>query len=262
MDLVVTTILKPSPEIITAANEFAATLGLPLVDRAKTSLAAIKAEYDCANVLVMTKAGPVVNTPDGEYFFHLSLAELRIKNLINGNSDHMITAMQLKPGMTVLDCTLGLATDAIVASFAVGPTGRVVGLEASPVIAAITGLGLRSFRGDDADINAALRRITVENADYNDCLTALPADGFDVVYFDPMFRIPVIASSSLKPIRSLADKRPLSSEALLAARRIAKHRVVLKEKNGSPEFARLNFSQFIGGKYSRIRYGVLEAGER
>ncbi|MCP6429085.1 hypothetical protein NL523_27605, partial [Klebsiella pneumoniae] len=91
----------------------AGKLAVPFVPRNHYSLAALKEKYELNALIVVTTTGPIVHTSAGEYFFHLSMAELRIKNLLNGNHDHMVTAMGLRPGMSVLDCTLGLATDAI-----------------------------------------------------------------------------------------------------------------------------------------------------
>ena len=142
MNIIVTTIHKPDPAAAASARSLAARLDAPLIERNGRSLAALRAEYGTDTVLVAAKAGPVVHTPGGEYFFHLSMAELRINNLKDGNPDHMIGAMALKPGMSVLDCTLGLATDAIVASYVAGEKGRVLGLESSPVIATVLSIGI------------------------------------------------------------------------------------------------------------------------
>ena len=70
------------------------------------------------------------------------MSALRIKHLASGQPDSMVTAAGLKKGDHVLDCTMGMGADAIVASFVVGDQGRVVSLESEPVIAAITGHGL------------------------------------------------------------------------------------------------------------------------
>lgn len=59
------------------------------------------------------------------------MAELRIKNIIDGNPDHMTTVMGLTKGMSALDCTLGLGTDAIVASYIAGESGLIQALEGS-----------------------------------------------------------------------------------------------------------------------------------
>jgi 16S rRNA (guanine1516-N2)-methyltransferase len=260
MNLIVTTAHRPSPEMEKAAAELAGKLHAPLTPRGDSSLAALRHEHRVDTLLIVTKRGPVVATPGGEYFFHLNLAELRIKNLISGKPDHMVSAMDLAAGMTVLDCTLGLATDAIVASFVAGPAGQVLGLEATAVIAAVTGLGLAQFASDEAEITAVLRRIRVIHADFNEYLPTLPDRSFDVVFFDPMFRAPIIDSSNLKPLRFLADDRPLGPLAVREACRVARRRVVMKETCGSPEFSRLGITELYGGKYSSIQYGVIAVG--
>lgn len=258
MDAVVTTNQNPSRDLIDTAQSLAKELETAYVERSKRSLAVICEACDVENVLVVTKQGPVIHTPGGEYFFHLSMAELRIKNLRNGKHDHMVAAMSLEPGMTVLDCTLGLGTDAIVASVVAGENGKIVGVENSALIATVTKLGLKSYVTDDKVINQAMRNIVVKQADYLEYLACLADKAFDIVYFDPMFRTPITSSSNLRPIRYLADARPLSTAAVEQACRIAKRRVVMKETEGSKEFERLGFCSFVGGKYSSIKYGVID----
>lgn len=259
MDLIVTTVHKPPLSVIQMAKDMAAQMSIPFVPRDRHSLAAIREKYEVNELIVATADGPIAHTEAGEYFFHLSMAELRIKNLINGKHDHMVTAMGLKAGMSVLDCTLGLATDAIVASFVTGVNGAITGLESSPVIALITRYGLQNFSVDsEADITGALRRIEVDNVDYCQYLELLPDNSFDIIYFDPMFRNPINKSSSLKPIRTLADMRPLTPEAIRQACRAAKQKVVVKEAAGSSEFARLGIVTTVGGKYSSIKYGIID----
>ena len=59
------------------------------------------------------------------------MAEIRAQQLLRGAPDHLVRALDLRPGLRVLDCTLGLASDAAVAACVVGPSGAVVGPEAS-----------------------------------------------------------------------------------------------------------------------------------
>ncbi|MBP2635905.1 MAG: rsmJ [Firmicutes bacterium] len=259
MDLIVTTAQQTIPCISRQAEEIAKRLAVPFIPRKHSSLAALKEQYGINQLIVATANGPVVHTPAGEYFFHLSMAELRIKNIVNGNHDHMVTAMNLRTGMSVLDCTLGLATDAIVASFVTGETGRVVGLESSPIITVVADYGLQHFVVDsEVDITSALRRVKVENADYSERLQAVADNTFDIVYFDPMFREPIFKSSNVNPIRSLANMQPLTAEAIRQACRVAKEKVVVKEAAGSSEFARLGITTVVGGKYSSINYGIID----
>lgn len=259
MDLIVTTAQQTIPVLSQQAQAIAARLSVPFIPRNNSSLTTLKKQYGITQLIVATTKGPVVHTPAGEYFFHLSMAELRIKNLVNGNHDHMVTAMQLLPGMSVLDCTLGLATDAIVASYVTGDSGQVVGLESSPVIALVAEYGLQYFVVDsELDITSVLRRIKVEHADYHERLATLADNSFDIVYFDPMFRAPILKSSNVNPIRSLANMQPLTKEALSQSCRVARQRVVVKEAAGSSEFSRLGIATTIGGKYSSINYGVID----
>lgn len=259
MELIITTVHKPPLSVVQMAEGMAATLSIPFVPRDRHSLAAIREKYEVSELIVATADGPIAYSEAGEYFFHLSMAGLRIKNLINGKHDHMVTAMGLNAGMSVLDCTLGLATDAIVASFVTGANGMITGLESSPVIALITRYGLKNFSVDsEVDITSALRRIQVNNADYCQYLEFLPDNSFDIIYFDPMFRNPINKSSSLKPIRTLADMRPITPEAIRQACRVARQKVVVKEAAGSSEFARLGIVTTAGGKYSSIKYGIID----
>ncbi len=259
MSLIVTTAQKPATAVNQLARDMANRLGVPFVPRERYSLAAIKEKYGDCDVIVAAANGPVIHTAAGQYFFHISMAELRIKNVINGKHDHMVNAMGLKPGMSVLDCTLGLATDAIVASFVAGAAGNVTGLESSPAIALITGYGLQHVIVDsDVDITSSLRRIRVENVAYEQYLAALADNSFDIVYFDPMFRNPLYKSSNVNPIRTLANMNPLTPAAMHQACRVARQKVVVKEAAGSDEFVRLGLLTAVGGKYSRVQYGVID----
>lgn len=63
----------------------------------------------------------------------------------------------------------------------------------------------------------------------------------------------------MAPLRSLADPMPLSEEALREALRVSRGRVVLKETSKSTEFDRLGFQSTVGGKYSKVKYGILQS---
>ena len=240
------------------AEKIAAELNIPLVERKKRSADRLKKEY-AADFILVAKDGMLrLLTPTGELFFHPNMAHLRIKNLRKGLGDHMVEAMQLKEGMTVLDCTLGMGADAIVASFVAGDNGQVTGVEVNPYLAAVIRHGCANFTADNQSVCAAMRRVKVESADYLDYLKTRPDKSFDIVYFDPMFRHPLEKSASLAPLRGAADHRPVSPEAIAEARRVAKKRIVFKENSRSHEFQRLGMDYVLGGKYSAVHYGVIE----
>lgn len=202
--------------------------------------------------------------------FHPSMALLRLINLLRGESDRYLTATALEPGDTLLDATLGLAGDALVGAWAVGEKGRVMGLESSCHLTLLIRYGLLALSSHPLPqvknqikhqawtiLAQAARQIEVIGRDHLDYLTALPSQSVDVVYFDPMFRHTRKQSASIQPLHFWANPMPLSTEAVQAACRVARKRVVLKERKGSGEFRRLGFSVLSGGNYSPVDYGIL-----
>jgi hypothetical protein len=225
------------------------------------SLENLRIRHQMDHILVVTKSQLKLIMPTGTYFFHIGMAKLRIKNLQTGNSDQMINAMRLSPGDVVLDCTLGLGTDAIVASYALGASGRVTGLESSPIVTELVWRGLAAYNPEDPAVASAMRRIEVVCAEHIDYLHRLPDKSVDIVYFDPMFRRPVQESSGIAPLRLLANHTPVTSDAINEAKRVARKRVVLKEAANSREFLRLGFQSFCGGTYSSVMFGYIETKE-
>ncbi|KNZ70837.1 hypothetical protein Tfer_0517 [Thermincola ferriacetica] len=261
-NLYVTNTHKINPESVAMAESCSKVLKVPFIPRNKRPLNALCPEGEEAGFLVVSKNLELSLIYKGfELFFHPSMSKVRIKALQKGQNDPMLTAMDACPGDSVLDCTLGLGSDAIVASFAVGASGRVVGLESVPVIALIVRHGLQHYRDKNERINEAMRRIEVINADYLNYLKTLPDNSFDIVYFDPMFRKPMQKSSSMKPLRRWVNGDPLSMEAVNEAVRVATKRVVMKEGSSSGEFARLGFKNIVGGKHSPIAFGFIITGK-
>lgn len=247
--------------IVDVAKDVAKSISAHYIPRENKSLDRLRLEYNADQILVVTKKQMQLIMPTGVYFFHIGMAKLRIKSILDGKYDHMALAMALSPGDWILDCTLGLGTDATVASFLTGSTGGVVGIEESAVVAELVRRGLRCYEGTDEEMTKAMHRIEVVTGDYLLHLRKLPAKSFDIVYFDPMFRRPVKESSGIASLRLLANHAPVSCEAITEAIRIARKRVVLKEAANSTEFSRLGFHRFSGGKYSSVMYGYIEAQE-
>ena len=257
-NFIITTIRKPDSATEILAEEISKNLGGQLIERKDLSFDTLKKIHGAENILLVKKNSLSVITAEGELFFHPNTAHLRIKNLRGGEGDRLIDALKISEGSKVLDCTLGLGSDAIVESFIVGTSGKVVALEVNPLIAEVVGYGLKNFSEDSPHILEAMRRVEVINADCKEYLKTCADDSFDVVFFDPMFRRPIQKSSGLNPIRPLADARPLTAEIICEACRVAKFRVVMKEHSGSTEFERLGFKVAGGGKYSSISFGVIE----
>ena len=258
-NFIVTTARKPKGDSENLALKFAENLNLKFVPRGDFSLETLKEIYRVENILLIRKNFPVIVTNDGELFFHPNTAHLRIKNLRQGEGDRLIDAAKIKSGDKILDCTLGLGSDSIVESFAVGIEGKVTALEINPVLAEIVRYGMKNFSDDTPPVISAMRRVEVVTANYVDYLKNCAENSFDVVYFDPMFRHAINKSSGINPIRPLADNRPLEIDSVKEACRIARRCVVMKENSRSGEFARLGFKIAAGGKYSSISFGVIDS---
>ena len=257
-NFIVTTARKPTPDVEKLAEEISLELGGKLVTRGDFSFDALKKFHGAQNILLVKKNSLSVVTSDGELFFHPNTAHLRIKNLRTGDGDRLVDALKISGGSKILDCTLGLGSDAIVESFVAGATGKVVALEINPLVAEIVRHGMKNFSDDSPHILEAMRRVEVLNVAAENFLPTCVENSFDVIYFDPMFRRPVGKSSGLQPLRPLADNRPLTPEIIREACRVAKFRVVMKEHSGSTEFERLGFKVVDGGKYSSIKFGVIK----
>lgn len=282
MQVVVTTTLGAGPDAKEEALLLAAELSTSYVPRDCKRLEDLLDNYGVEGLLVVGarrvslfckrpedegnfKAGTKeLNRPESnrvfqEFFFHPGTAKIRIKSILSGKPDQMIQAMDLRPGDAVLDCTLGLGADALVASFVVGAKGRVVGLEKVAPIAAIVERGLAKYSSPSQPLlNEAMRRIKVEPIEHLEYLHRAPSESFDVVYFDPFFRVTVKGADQMRPLRTVGDVGPLSLEAVQEACRVARRRVVMKERRESREFARLGFNRIAGGRYARVAFGVIE----
>lgn len=257
---VVTTTLNVGSSQLELARWFSLELGAPLVARGWNSLATLAREHNVQGVVVVGRDKVSYYSGSQEFFFHPGMAVVRIREIVSGKTDQMIKSLDLGPGDTVLDCTLGLGTDAIVASFMVGQKGRVVGLEYVPVVASLVKHGLAHYHGINPDIVEAMRRVEVYRENHTVYLSRTSPGSFDVVYFDPMFRRALHRANSMNALRPLAAAGALNRAAVELACRAARRRVVIKESRGSKEFQRLGCSQVYGGRHSPVAYGVLEKG--
>ncbi len=257
----VVTTARKSTQAAAEARAVASELALPVVQRRDASIPALREAEGAQGVIVVAHDRITYYHPSGEFFFHPSMAKMRIKLLRLGDGDVAVRAMGLTAGMSVLDCTLGRAADACVASFTVGPEGRVVGLEIDPIIAALTRRGLLSFEPAGAALAEAMRRVEVVHADHATYLAELPEGCFDVVYFDPFFDTTLSGSQAIHSLRAVGHMGPVSEPALREAARVARRRVVYKLKRPDCP-AGLDSWRMVGGRKSRIEYRVLDlAGE-
>lgn len=241
---------------LSQAHAWAEQLGAEFVSRPHNmSVEEILRQHNLAALIVGEKQGPRIHSVSGSFAYHPGMAVLRLEQLKRGAKEHLIEALALAPGKRVLDATLGLAADAALAAYVVGENGSVIGLEASPLLHFAVSYGLKHYVAEDMDLTQAIRRIQPVQALAADFLAQCAPDSFDVVYFDPMFRHPVQGAKGMDALRPLAYEAPLDVRTLALAKRIAS-RVVIKERS---EYILRQYgcTQFIGGRYSRVKYGVL-----
>ena len=254
----VTTSVRPSPRELANAHCLADETGYRYVPRARRSLSKI-AEAEALTGLIVVERGNFSLWVAGRCLrYHPNMAKLRLLALEQGKRDLLVDALQLKLGDRVLDCTCGLGADAIVASCKIGATGRVLSLEASPLLALLVERGMACYVIDDPpSLAPAMRRVEVLNADYADYLRREADNAWDVVYFDPMFSETIADAQGLDLVRCLAWVGGPSPADLGEARRVARRRVVMKDRRPGRTLARLGFAKVEESR--RVCYGVLPA---
>jgi 16S rRNA (guanine1516-N2)-methyltransferase len=255
--MLVTTSYDPAPELELRSKAYAEELRGRWVPRKRSSVSRLQKTYGDQAVLLVAQDGIKYCEADKPpIFFHPSMSAIRIKRLMNGRPDALMQAAQIAPGDDVLDCTAGLASDSIVFSYSVGKHGKVTSLESEGIIAFLIREGLSAYDSGIPELNEAMRRIRVVHSEHIAYMKRQPPRSVDIVYFDPMFRKPVEESSSISPLRELANAEALSREAVEEARRIARKTIVLKEQRNSGEFERLGFDDVILSA-NKIAYGVI-----
>jgi hypothetical protein len=188
-------------------------------------------------LLIVEQSRLLLLSADGvHYSYHPNMAAVRAQNIRHGKRDIFKDAADLRPGDAVLDCTLGFASEAAIASMLVGATGRVVGLESAAALAAVTRDGLRRFSVDLDVLNQAMQQIEVVTAEAGEYLSQLPDESFDVVCFDPFFKRRIAKSEhAVDPLFRFGDPRPLTSATVAQALRVARKRVLVKHPfRGAP----------------------------
>lgn len=204
----------------------------PLLDTAADALIVFGRDASGHETVVLTDK-------EGSLGFHGGMGHLRRLRLQNAvqQPDAFVRVGELRPGDTVLDCTLGLAADALVTSLVVGPTGRVVGLEKSLVLYAVVSEGLKRY-----DLGPDSSRIDVVHADAHEYLKTQSSGSFDVVFFDPMFTRPKKSQAAFEVLRRYAEHAPLTREALEEGRRVARRWVVVKGSRYSDDLKKLGLT--------------------
>ncbi|MEK5038593.1 class I SAM-dependent methyltransferase [Sporosarcina sp. FSL K6-3457] len=258
MAAIITTGGRPDEQSEQLAMEAAEVLGYSIIERKKRSVARLQQEYE-ADVIVAGKGRfDLYRIGMGEpFFFHPNSAAFRLKRLMKGETDPLVEVAQLKRGDTFLDCTLGLASDSIIASFITGDCGEVKGVEMDSAVAFITKRGLQSFPAESEQLVQAMRRIEVLHADAVGFLREQPDSSWDIVYMDPMFHVPIAESTNFTALRQVGVHSFLTQEWMEQAKRVCKRCVVIKDRFDSPVFEQFHMEQKIRPN-TKFHFGIIE----
>ncbi|GGE59142.1 class I SAM-dependent methyltransferase [Priestia taiwanensis] len=256
--MLITTAGRTNKEMIAYAKGIAEVLQCDYFVRKDLSITAIQQQTN-EDVLVVGKNRLEIHTVHGEeaFFFHPNSAMFRVKRLQRGEHDPFMDAAKLQSGMRVLDCTLGMGSDSIVASHIVGESGRVIGIEGNTYSAYLVQKGLQEWQSGNEEVDAAMRRVQVRNSEYLSFLHSCEENSFDVVYFDPMFEENIQESDGIKGLKHLALYTDITEEVMGEAKRVAKQRIVLKDHYKSERFTRFGFDVYKR-KTAKFHFGVLE----
>lgn len=254
----ITTAGRADEKMKNVAHTIASQLEVKYISRKKRSIKKLQQieQTDC--IVIGKNRFELYRLNEQEpFFFHPNSAMFRVKRLMDKGNDPFIEATKLRDGMSILDCTLGLASDSIVASFVVGKNGTVVGIEVNKYIAYLVKSGLKSWLAHPQEISEAMQRIKVIHDHHLTYLNRLPTNSFDCVYFDPMFEEHLPYSNGISSLSKLAAYETLSEQVIEEALRVAKKRVVLKDHFRSSRFEQFGFT-VIQRKSAKFHFGVIE----
>ncbi|MGT2910947.1 class I SAM-dependent methyltransferase [Streptococcus cameli] len=243
--MIITTSSRVTSVLEREAKEMAAQYNLEYVERRKRSLAALQDIY--GDLLLLTQEGLSLEYQSGERFvFHPDTAMLRIK----APRDPLLELLGQEP-LTILDTTMGLASDSIVMSYA---GHSVHALESQELIHLIVARGLQTFSTGNTEIDQAMRRIQTTCVDSLAYLQKLPKQSVDVVYCDPMFSEEISESQNLSGMKQIANSTPLNSEFLSEAKRVARKKIILKAHFRDDAFERFGFTRHVR-PYQKFHFG-------
>lgn len=257
MKTIVTTAGRPTEHTRKLARETADILQYPYVERKKRSVNKLQLLHDCAVIVAGNERFELYRKGmEKPFFFHPNSAAFRLKRLLKGGEDPLLDVSELTKGDSFLDCTLGLASDSIIASHMCGEFGKVTGIEIDRNVAFITEKGLRSFQSSSEPLTSAMRRVQVVSCDAVRFLEAERSNSWDVVYIDPMFHAPIAESNNFTPLRKVGTTGSLTAEWVEEAYRVCKRSVVIKDHFESPVFKAFGFKQIIRPN-TKFHFGVL-----
>lgn len=259
-DLFVTTASRETPALLAQARQLAAELRCPVLPRHGGGVDALFATHPGAMraILVQTERLLLVHRGGEQFFAHPGIGYLRFRQVLDGGTDTLLDISGAKPGDTVLDGTLGFASEATLLAHAVGETGRVDGVEAVPELGVVVRAGLQTVQTKLPALNDAMRRVRVVHLGSSaDFLQTLPDNAYDIVYFDPFFETVLSESESFAPLRLFGFHERLAPETLADAVRVARRCVVVKTTRWGNALAQLGITERAESRNGRVAYGMI-----
>lgn len=246
MKTFITTGGRPDNESKLLAEAASSVLGYEIIERKKRAITRLHKEHVGSILVAGKNRYELYRLGMSEpFFFHPNSAAFRLKRLVNKEVDPLIETAQLVSGDSFLDCTLGIASDSIIASYIVGESGRVTGVEADRDVAFITKVGLQSFHTKSEALKLSMSRIQVVNELSIDFLRRQDDSTWDIVYLDPMFHAPIVESSNFTSLRQVGVHSVLTDDWMAESLRVSKRGVVLKDRFDSTTFNDFGFERKI-----------------
>lgn len=247
MKVIVTTSLGMNEAVVLRARNMAELLQLDYQERKKRSVQSFLTKADA--VLVVYQDQLILEQKNGQrLFFHPDTAMLRIKS----GRDPLLE-MVGEPSKTVLDCTMGLASDSLVLA---SGGHKVTALESSFWTHFIISQGLQTCDTGNDLLNQAMRSIETVCMDSLSYLKNQPSKSVDVIYFDPMFSEDIKESQNLAGLEALANPAGLTEEVLAEAKRVAREKIILKAHFRDPIFEELGFQRLVRPN-QKFHYGQI-----
>ena len=254
----VTTIRNSTAPIIEEAKARAQALGFPYFQREDT-LEEMAARYHVDGFLIYGKQLPYYWNGGEEYRFHMGTAVLRTSQMEKGNQDRLCRLLPTNDFCSVLDCTFGQAGDSSTMSWYLLGRGQVTALEKSPILYEIGRAGIQGYVDKEEKLTQAVRHISLWHQDYQIFLQQAAPKSFDVIYFDPMFHHPVKREvNDMEGFRRAASYDGLAEEVLRLAMKVARKKIIVKERPFSPLFRNGLFTEVHGKKGQTTAYGVID----
>ena len=253
----VTTIRNSTAPIIEEAKARAQALGFPYFQREDT-LEEMATRDQVDGFLIYGKQLPYYWNGGEEYRVHMGTAVLRTSQMEKGNQDRLCRLLPTDDFCSVLDCTFGQAGDSSTMSWYLLGRGQVTALEKSPILYEIGRAGIAGYVDKDEKLTKAVRRISLWHQDYKTFLQQAAPKSFDVIYFDPMFHHPVKREvNDMEGFRRAASYDGLAEEVLRLAMKVARKKIIVKERPFSPLFRNGLFTEVHGKKGQTTAYGVI-----